>query len=223
MNKKGWKEAIGRAAANLFCARGYLETSMDDIAAAAKLSKGGIYHYFSNKNEILFFISTNYMNLILEDLEDELNKIEDNSLRIQFIISRHLGLYMKYMAEAKTLFYEKHLLSPKYFRIIAEKEKKYFEILVKVLSEFYAGKLAKEKLNVIAFSLFGMCNNIYHWYDPKGRITPQELAEIIHTFFYEGIQGYSRRMDEPASAVKPLMTSQNVRSCERDDRDFVVR
>ena len=199
LNKKSWKEVVGRAAANLFYERGYLETSMDDIAAAAKLSKGGIYHYFSNKNEILFFISSDCMDLILKDLEEELKKIEDNSLRIQYIISRHLGLYIKYMAEAKTLFFEKHLLSPKYLRIIAGKERKYLQILVNVLSEFFKGKLPRDTLNVIAFSLFGMCNNIYHWYNPRGRITPEELAEIIHILFYEGVKGYSKGMDKPAS------------------------
>ncbi len=201
-NKKGWKEVVGRSAANLFYERGYLETSMDDIAAAARLSKGGIYHYFSNKNEILFFISTNCMDLILKDLEEELEKIEDNSLRIQFIISRHLGLYIKHMAEAKTLFFEKHLLSRKYLRIIAEKERRYLQILVKVLSEFFEGKLAKDTLNVIAFSLFGMCNNIYHWYNPRGRITPEELAGIIYVLFYEGVKGYNRRMEEPLGTVR---------------------
>ena len=49
--------AIAKVAAKLFNEEGYLETSMEDISAAAKLSKGGIYHYFSSKNEILYFIS----------------------------------------------------------------------------------------------------------------------------------------------------------------------
>ena len=66
LNKKNWKEVISRAAASLFYEHGYLETSMENIAAAARLSKGGIYHYFSNKNEILFFISTNFMDLFLK-------------------------------------------------------------------------------------------------------------------------------------------------------------
>jgi AcrR family transcriptional regulator len=198
LNKKNWKEVISRAAASLFYEHGYLETSMENIAAAAKLSKGGIYHYFSNKNEILFFISTNFMDLILKDLESELEKINSHFLKIQFIISRHIELYIKYMPEAKTLFFEKHLLSPKYFKIIAEKERKYLQILVRILSGFFGGMLPEDKLNVVAFSLFGMCNNIYHWYDPRGAVPPKELASVIHGIFYGGLErllGASEKKD----------------------------
>ena len=40
----GKMTSIAKAAAKLFHENGYLETSMDDISIAAKLSKGGIYH-----------------------------------------------------------------------------------------------------------------------------------------------------------------------------------
>jgi AcrR family transcriptional regulator len=82
--------SIAKAAAKLFDEKGYLETSMDDISSAAKLSKGGIYHYFSSKNEILYFISTNFMGFLLKDLEQQLEKIGGNLEKIQFIISRHI-------------------------------------------------------------------------------------------------------------------------------------
>jgi TetR/AcrR family transcriptional repressor of nem operon len=45
---------IGEAAASFFNKKGCLETNVDDIAAAAKVSKGELYHYFSSKDEILF-------------------------------------------------------------------------------------------------------------------------------------------------------------------------
>jgi AcrR family transcriptional regulator len=75
--------AIGKMAAALFNQKGYLETSMDDISVTAQLSKGGIYHYFSSKHEILYFISTSYMDLLLKDLEQELEKIDDHFSKIR--------------------------------------------------------------------------------------------------------------------------------------------
>ncbi len=35
---------IAKTAAELFGTKGYLETNMDDIAAAAGVTKGGVYH-----------------------------------------------------------------------------------------------------------------------------------------------------------------------------------
>lgn len=42
------------AALGLFYENGYKNTTMSDIAEAANISKGLIYHYFNNKAEILF-------------------------------------------------------------------------------------------------------------------------------------------------------------------------
>jgi AcrR family transcriptional regulator len=184
---------IAKAAVKLFDEKGYLETSMDDISTAAKLSKGGIYHYFSSKNEILYFISTNFMALLLKDLEQELGKIEDNLSKIQFIISRHIGFYTKYIAEAKTTLHEGHLLPPAYFKIIGEQEKQYHQIVSRVLSELLGGQVSKDQLKVLTFILFGTCNGIYYWYDPKGSVTPEELSKIMSGILCKGLLGFGER------------------------------
>jgi len=182
--------AIGKIAAALFNQKGYLETSMDDISLAAQLSKGGIYHYFSSKHEILYFISTNYMDLLLKDLEQELKKIDDHFSRIRFIISRHIDAYTKYTSEAKTTLHEAHLLPPEYFKIYSRKEGRYYRIVADVLSQVIGKHISKSRLRVVTFTLFGMCNWIYHWYKPKGYVNPTELSEIITNIFSKGIIGY---------------------------------
>ena len=193
----GKMNSIAKAAAKLFNEKGYLETSMDDISTAAKLSKGGIYHYFSSKNEILYFISTHFMGLLLRDLEQALDKIKDNFEKIQFIISRHIGFYTKYIAEAKTTLHEGHLLPPAYFKIIAEQEKQYHQIVSKVLSDFLGGQVSKDQLKVLTFILFGTCNGIYYWYDPKGPMTPEELSKNISDILCKGLLGFGvKRWDK---------------------------
>jgi hypothetical protein len=42
----------------------------------------------------------------------------------------------------------------------------------------------------MTFTLLGMCNWIYHWYKPKGHVSPSELSEIITDIFSKGIMGY---------------------------------
>ena len=48
------RQEILHTAGRLFQQQGYDATSMNDIAAALKLSKGGLYHHFQSKDEILF-------------------------------------------------------------------------------------------------------------------------------------------------------------------------
>ena len=60
------RQEILRTAARLFQQRGYDATSMNDVAAALKLSKGGLYHHFQSKDEILFEIMNHAMEITQE-------------------------------------------------------------------------------------------------------------------------------------------------------------
>lgn len=184
--------AIGRAAAKLFDEKGYLETSLKDISHEARLSKGGIYHYFSSKHEILYFVLDNYVDLLLGGLEEELNEIPDNSSKIRFIVFRHLNLYNSKVPEARALLIDSRNLPSKYFRAIAAKEKKYAQIVTSVLSEFLNGSIPKDTLKATSYTLFGMCNAIMYWYNAEGPITLEELSQISYDIFMKGISSYKK-------------------------------
>jgi len=182
---------IGSAAARLFNTKGYLQTTMNDITTAARFSKGGIYHYFASKDEILFFVLDRYLNLVLQDLEQNLAEIETAREKIQYIISRHIRLYTQNPAEAKTLLNEKYCLPPKYRRQIDRKERDYFQIVRKVLAGYFADRqnLPFSKITVITFLLFGICNWIFSWYNPRGAVSAAALSEIIWKIFLNGVDG----------------------------------
>jgi AcrR family transcriptional regulator len=183
---------ISTVAAKLFNTKGYLQTTMDDITTAARFSKGGIYHYFSSKDEILFFVLDRYMNLVLQNLEHDLEEIETAREKIQYIISRHIQLYTQNPAEAKTLLNEKYCLPRKYRRKIDRKEREYFQIVRKVLIIFFEGKqkLPRSQITVITFLLFGICNWIFSWYDPKGAVNSEMLSEVIWKIFLNWVDGF---------------------------------
>src|SRR5579884_585412 len=46
-------EEIATAALRLFCRKGYYATSIDEIAVAAGVTKGAVYHHFESKEELL--------------------------------------------------------------------------------------------------------------------------------------------------------------------------
>lgn len=182
---------IGRSAAKLFHEKGYVQTTTNDIAKAAKLSEGCMYYYFASKDEILYFILKNQADLVVDGLEEELKCIQDSYSKLQFIVSRHIRLYTSGMPESKILLHEAYLLSRNYFKIIAEKERKYYEILKGVLAEIFGSCVSKERLTAITFTILGMCNWIGLWYDPKGPLSPQELTDIIYNILVTGIRNYA--------------------------------
>lgn len=196
--KKKWEKqvSIGKVACQLFNEKGFLETSLEDIAAAAKISKGALYYYFPSKIEILYFVLDIHGDRILGDLEQKLEQIEDGFSKIRFIISRHIDLYIQNVDESKAFINEKKWLPQKYYKIIKEKEKKYFQIAARVLSDLLGGRIKKGELTALTFTLFGMCTWTYGWYDPKGSVNPKELSEIIYGTFTRGVSRYLSKVEE---------------------------
>jgi AcrR family transcriptional regulator len=184
---------ITKIGAELFSSKGFVETSMDDIAAAARLSKGGLYHYFPSKTELLNFIVQTFMDMVLKDLEEEIGKAESGLEKIRMLIFRHVETYLKHMHEAKTLLNEAHNLPARARKKIVIKEREYLRITGRLVSDYFGTSLDKNQLTAITFSLLGMCNWIYSWYSPKGPIDAKELAEMIFDLFTVGISGVSQK------------------------------
>ena len=71
------REKIVGAAIIAFSVHGYDRTRMDDIAETAKLSKGTLYLYFKNKEELFYAISENNIRELKEQLSVLFTKSED--------------------------------------------------------------------------------------------------------------------------------------------------
>src|SRR5271163_1106989 len=80
------RQEILRAASRLFQQQGYDATSMNDVAAALKLSKGGLYHHFQSKDEILFHIMSHAMDITEERVTNVVQRIEDPEERLRTLI-----------------------------------------------------------------------------------------------------------------------------------------
>lgn len=193
--------AIAKVGAELFSTKGYLETSMDDIAAAAKTTKGGIYHYFASKTEILYLICSTYIDLDLGNLEQSLSVLENSADKIKFIVSHHIEHYTTHAYAAKTLLHESYNLPPKYLKEITARERRYYAIVSGVISDFLGPGARKEVVTALSFTLFGMLNWIYKWYNPKGGINAKELSQLVYEIFTGGAMN-SALANGPAGPVE---------------------
>src|SRR6516225_10767258 len=88
------RQDILRTAARLFQQRGYDATSMNDVAAALKLSKGGLYHHFQSKDEILFEIMNHAMEITQDRVLTPVRGIQDPEERLRALIRLHIEVVL---------------------------------------------------------------------------------------------------------------------------------
>jgi AcrR family transcriptional regulator len=80
------------AALKVFAARGYRNTRLEDIGEAAGVTKGAIYHYFANKEELLLRAIEHRREEALGRIEDVLrDKNAPVSTRLRLVVRRWFG------------------------------------------------------------------------------------------------------------------------------------
>ena len=107
------EQEILRTAARLFQQRGYDATSMNDVAAALKLSKGGLYHHFQSKDDILFEIMNHAMEITQERVLNPLQGIADPEERLKTLIRLHIEVVLSPRdREITVMLHDNHPLPP---------------------------------------------------------------------------------------------------------------
>jgi len=187
------RQEILRTAARLFQQRGYDATSMNDVAAALKLSKGGLYHHFQSKDEILFEIMDHAMEITQERVINPVRDIADAEERLRALIRLHIEVVLSPRdREITVMLHENHPLPPALRKRINSRKKEYVHFLENLMAE--AQKVrhphstkGKVSPRAAAFALLGMLNWIYQWYKPEGDLQAQNLIPQFTELILGGI------------------------------------
>src|SRR6266516_640719 len=174
------RQEILRAAARLFQQQGYDATSMNDVAAALKLSNGGLYHHFQSKDEILFDLMNHAMDITEERVINPVKAIADPEERLRTLIRLHIGVVLSERdREITVMLHENHPLSPTLRKRINARKKDYIHFLENVIAEVQRTRGSKGTVTAraAAFAVLGMINWIYQWYRPAGSLQEESLVQ----------------------------------------------
>jgi len=193
--------AILRQAAAVFCARGYHQASVRDIARATGVSLAGLYYYFSSKEHLLYLIQRHAFRTMLESARATLEPLNDPEERLRTFIQLHLQFFLEHPNEMKVLTHEEEWLEAERRREVHGLKRAYYRLCfsqVEALKK--ARKLKGLNTRLAALSLFGMMNWIYAWYkpgrDPDAAGCARQMSEIFLHGLYQGGTG-----EEPLTDV----------------------
>ena len=168
---------ILKSAAAAFRRRGYHGASVDEIASALAMTKGNLYYYFRNKEDILYACheySLDILLLLMHKVQDE-PIAADEKLRKLILAFVHLILD-ELQGTALTL--DPEALSPPLFAKVIAKRDEFDRGMRAIIQQgMDDGLFAKGDPKMMEFAIMGAVNWISKWFDPSGPMTSQQIGE----------------------------------------------
>jgi len=190
------RNAILAEAARLFAEEGYDRASMSLLAAACGISKALLYHYYTNKDALLFDVIGGH----LQDLNDAVAAADDPGLlpeaRLRRLVAALLSEYQDADHQHRVQISAMKFLSPAQQEELKDLERALvarFAEAVKAACPTLDGD--PTLLKPVTMSLFGMLNWHYMWFRAEGAISREAYADIATKIIVAG-----------ASALQPVET-----------------
>ena len=178
---------ILKSAAAAFRRRGYHGASVDEIASALEMTKGNLYYYFRNKEEILYACHDYSLDVLLALMLDVQagTARPDEKLRRLILAFVHLMLD-ELQGTALTL--DLQALSPALQRRIIAKRDRFDRGLREIVQQGIDSALFRPgDPKMIGFAIMGAVNWITKWFDPAGPMTSEQIGQRFADYLVGGL------------------------------------
>lgn len=163
------------AALRAFRDRGYHATTLDDIAERLGVGKTALYHYFPDKEAILYACHQESLTE-LDRIIRGARRYASATERLAYVIREHVRV-MTDTLEGSPLAFEVPALAPERQRLIIAARDRYERALRRMIDEgIAAGEFRGVEPKIAVFAILGAVNWIARWYRPEGTLTAQELG-----------------------------------------------
>ena len=196
------RAAILRAAAKLFRERGFADTGMRDIAAAADLAAANLSHSFNSKNDLLFYCQDRALDRMLAAVAAARTGARSAAERVRVVLDAHLQTLLDEI-EGATAHLQIDSLPPALRDAIVKKRDRYERGLRRMIAEgIRRGELVDLDAAVVARAMLGAMNWTVTWFRPDGPGTATAVGDVISRFLVRGVAVRTPAITRRLSVVK---------------------
>ena len=178
---------ILKSAAAAFRRRGYHGASVDEIASALEMTKGNLYYYFRNKEEILYACHDYSLDVLLGLMQD----VQAGSARPDAKLRRLILAFVHLMLDelqGTALTLDLQALSPALQRRIIAKRDRFDRGLREIVQQgIDSGLFRPGDPKMIGFAIMGAVNWITKWFDPAGPMTSEQIGQRFADYLVGGL------------------------------------
>jgi AcrR family transcriptional regulator len=185
---------ILHAALRAFRERGYHATTLDDIASRLDVRKTALYHYFPDKEAILYECHRESLGELKRILR-EAKRLSTPDERIRHVIQEHVRV-MTDTLQGSPLAFEVAAFSRRRRTEIIKARDRYEREMRRMITEgIREGTLRNVDPKVSVFAILGAINWIARWYRPEGSLHADELGKQFANHLLDGLAAGTGRED----------------------------
>ena len=186
--KESRKDQILRTATRIFCEKTYHGTTLQDIADAVGMLKGSLYYYITSKEKLLTDIILGAAHNLNKDLE----RVERANLppiaRLKQIIQEHIKFNTIYRESGTLFLTDRNAISSLEMNKLMEIFDRRDKLIVRTLKEAVEiGIYRPVDVRITALAIAGLCNSTLFWYQPSGRLSYNDVADIFFDLLNQGL------------------------------------
>lgn len=191
---------ILKSAAAAFRRRGYHGASVDEIASALEMTKGNLYYYFRNKEEILYACHEYSLDVLLALLADVRAESSSPDEKLRKLVLAFVHLILDEL-QATALTLDLQALSPPLLRKVIARRDTFDRGLREIIQQgMDEGRFTSGDPKMVAFAVMGAVNWITKWFDPSGPMTSDEIGRAFADYLVGGLTRMPGDAAMPATA-----------------------
>lgn len=178
------------AAAKVFAKRGYHATTIEHLIAASGLTRGGIYHYTASKRDLLLAVVDELMQPLLAEAREIVQRPQPAEAHLRELLRvwlRHVASHRDHMLvfaqERRTLE------GGRGWSEVRDARRRFEQMLKEVIERGEReGSFAIADEQLAMLMLLGAVNYTPQWFEPRGRLAPEQIADLYCDTLLEGIR-----------------------------------
>ncbi|SEN21614.1 DNA-binding transcriptional regulator, AcrR family [Mesobacillus persicus] len=202
MKKPTLKERIIETALVLFEKNGYHGVTVDQIVTESGSSKGGFYHNFKSKDELLYYIHDVFISYVLEKAREAYDNFDTPVSRLCAMIQSFTKVFDLYKPHITVFYQESMYLTGEFNQQINEKRDDYRKLIIQVIHEGQEnGEFRTEvPAEISAMAIIGMVNWTYKWFNKDGPLTIESIALIFNDLLLHSLLTEKAKNQEAVQA-----------------------
>lgn len=173
------EERVQQAALRLFAAKGFAGTGIRDIAQEAGISLASLYHYMTNKEDLLVSVMESGQRRLTAAAELALLRYDDPVAQLAALVELHVWVHGVRQQSALVADTEVRSLTGERLELMIGLRDDYQQLWRGVLeSGRSAGCMDLTDPKLTSFALLEMCTGVSHWYSPTGESTLAHVGEV---------------------------------------------